>query len=108
MWKRCVSYLLILDKKSYIIIADKPFGDDITSQKLKDKWEEDNDITKDTLLSHMYDALISLFEECKTTKESLTAMMIKYGGKSSIHMQLLFEKFNTLTMGEDSQVWCVM
>lgn len=45
--------------------------------------EEDNDIAKATLLSHMQDDLIPLFEDCKTTKEILIALEIKYGGKST-------------------------
>lgn len=60
MWKAGVSYLLILEKISYVMTTDKPSGDDFTSHKLKDKWEEGN--VKAILLSHMHHDLILLFK----------------------------------------------
>lgn len=37
-------------------------------------------------------------------QEILSALQIKYGRESSTHIQLLFEKSNTLTMDEDPSV----
>lgn len=48
--------------------------------------------------------LIPMLEEFKTAREILSVSEIKYDGKSSIYIQLFLEKFNTVTMDEDSSV----
>lgn len=53
MWKGSVYYRMILDDISYTTTTNKPFRDDFGSHKVKDKWENDNDIAKAALLGHM-------------------------------------------------------
>lgn len=78
-----ISYLLILDKMSYVYDHWQTFQSWFRFQKLKDKWEEDNDIAKAAMLSHIQDDLIPLFKDCKMVKEILSTLEIKYGRKSN-------------------------
>lgn len=52
MWKRSVSFLVILIKISYDTTTYRPSGDNFAYQKLKVKWEEDNDITTAALSAY--------------------------------------------------------
>lgn len=70
MWKCHVSYLLILNKISYIITTDKPSRDYSAPQEVNDKWEGDNDIANAAFLSHLHDDLIALFNSAKQPKNS--------------------------------------
>lgn len=65
MWKRGISYLLILDKISYTMTTNKTYREDFAFQKLKDNWEENNYMAKAALLSFMHDVWFLLFKECK-------------------------------------------
>lgn len=84
--------------------AEKPSGTNDASKRTAAKWEEDNELAKAALLSHMQDDLIPLFEDIKMAKEILSALEQKYGGKYDTYVQLLLDKFNGLTMSEYSSV----
>lgn len=73
--------------KRYVMTTDKPSRDNIASQKLKDKLEEDNAIPK----SHCLVMWMMIWFLC--AKKFLSAIEIKYGGKSITYIQLLLEKF---------------
>lgn len=45
-----------------------------------------------------------MLEEFKTARGILSVSEIKHDGKSSIYIQLLLEKFNSVTMDENSSV----
>lgn len=104
IWKRRVSYLLILDKTYYVTVTEKPSATDEISKKQIEKWEENNEFARAACLSPMQDALILLFEDKKMAKEILGALEKKYGGKYDTYVQLLLENYNGLSMSDSSVV----
>ena len=63
--------------------------------KVKDNWEVDNSLAKASMLYHMKDNIIPLFENKETAKELMEALEAKYGPRSNTHVQLLLDKFNS-------------
>ena len=65
-----------------------------------DNWEVDDSLAKASMLHHMKDNIIPLFEDKETAKELLEALEAKYGPRSDTHVQLLLDKFNSTRMNE--------
>jgi hypothetical protein len=79
-WRRHISYLLTHDKTLYTLSTTKlDQSDDQETEKLRKKWDEDDALAKASILHHMKDNIIPLFEERPTTKEMMDALETKYG-----------------------------
>nr|XP_028964570.1 uncharacterized protein LOC103442899 [Malus domestica] len=101
IWKRRITYLLTHDKTLYIIKDKRPLG----PSRVYNKWVEDNELAKATILNYLEDKLIPLYEECDSIKEIMDVLEKKYGPKSQTYIQLLLEKYNETKMEEtDSMV----
>uniref|UniRef100_A0A2N9F2S2 CCHC-type domain-containing protein n=1 Tax=Fagus sylvatica TaxID=28930 RepID=A0A2N9F2S2_FAGSY len=79
-------------------------SDDQETEKLRKKWDEDDALAKASMLHHMKDNIIPLFEERPTTKEMMDALETKYGCQSDTQIQLLLDKFNNIKMNEGDVV----
>ncbi|KAM1500447.1 hypothetical protein ACFX10_023002 [Malus domestica] len=101
IWKRRITYLLTHDKTLYTIKDERPLG----PSRVYNKWVEDNELAKATILNYMEDKLIPLYEEYDSAKEIMDVLEKKYGPKSQTYIQLLLEKYNGTKMEEtDSMV----
>ncbi|XP_050102770.1 uncharacterized protein LOC126582652 [Malus sylvestris] len=101
IWKRRITYLLTHDKTLYTIKDKRPLG----PSRVYNKWVEDNELAKATILNYLEDKLIPLYEECDSIKEIMDVLEKKYGPKSQTYIQLLLEKYNGTKMEEtDSMV----
>jgi hypothetical protein len=104
-WRRHISYLLTHDKTLHTLSTTKPDqSDDQQTEKLRKKWDEDDALAKASMLHHMKDNIIHLFEERPTTKEMMDALEMKYGCRSDTQIQLLLDKFNNIKMNEGDVV----
>jgi hypothetical protein len=79
-------------------------SDDQEIKKLRKKWDEDDALAKASMLHHMKDNIIPLFEERPTAKEMMDALEMKYGCRSDTQIQLLLDKFNNIKMNEGDVV----
>ena len=77
IWKRWISYLLTHERIIYTIQDDEPT---IGSANWA-KWQDDNELAKATILSHMNDDLIPLYEGLSTAKKITDTLEDKYGPK---------------------------
>jgi hypothetical protein len=69
-WRCHISYLLTHDKTLYILSTTKPDqSDDQETKKSRKKWDEDDTLAKVSMLHHMKDNIIPLFEERPTEKK---------------------------------------
>ena len=104
-WRRHISYLLTHDKTLYTLSTTKPDqSNDQEIEKLRKKWDEDDTLAKASMLHHMKDNIIPLFEEKPTAKEMMDALKTKYGCRSDTQIQLLLNKFNNIKMNEGDVV----
>ncbi|KAK9989463.1 hypothetical protein SO802_029702 [Lithocarpus litseifolius] len=106
-WKRRIKYLLTYERTLYTLSTTKPIPinkKDNEEIKTKDNWEVDDSLTKTSMLHHMKDNIIPLFEDKETTKELMVALEAKYGPRSDTHVQLLLDKFNSTRMSEGDYI----
>jgi hypothetical protein len=69
-WRCHISYLLTHDKTLYTLSTTKPDqSDDQETEKLRKKWDEDDALVKASMLHHMKDNIIPLFEKRPTEKK---------------------------------------
>ena len=64
IWKKKITYLLTNDKTLYTIKDERPLG----PSRVYNKWVEDNELAKPTILNYMEDKLIFLYEEYDSAK----------------------------------------
>lgn len=100
IWKRRITYLLTHEKTLYTLKTDKPSA----ASRNFVKWEEDNALAIATILNHMEDDLIPLYEGYDTAKEIMDVLDEKYGPKSQTYIQLLLEKYNGSRMNENDDM----
>ena len=79
-------------------------SDDQETEKLRKKWDEDDALAKVSMLCHMKDNIIPLFEEMTTAKDMMDALKTKYWCRSNTRIQLLLDKFNNIKMNEGDVV----
>lgn len=87
--KQWISYLLTHEKIIHVIYTANPKVEDpqdIMTSKLRDKWEEENELTRAIIFMYIDDDIIPLYEEYKTAREILDALDAKYGPISYIHI----------------------
>ncbi|KAK9278708.1 hypothetical protein L1049_028283 [Liquidambar formosana] len=70
--------------------------DDPNTLKLKEKWEEDDMLTRASILNHVQDDLIPLYEDFKSAKETMNALEDKYGPKSNTYLTASLGTQNSL------------
>ena len=73
-------------------------------KKLRKKWDEDDALAKASMLHHMKDNIIHLFEERTMAKDMMDALETKYWCRSDTRIQLLQDKFNNIMMNEGDVV----
>lgn len=78
IWKRMITYLLTHDKTLYTIKDERPLG----PSRVYNKWVEDNELAKATILNYMEDKLIPLYEEYDSAKEIMDVLEKKYGQRT--------------------------
>ena len=61
-------------------------------------------LAKASMLHHIKDNIIPLFEDKETAKGLMEALEAKYGPKSETHVQLLLDKFNSTRMNEGDYI----
>ena len=104
-WRRHISYLLTHDKTLYTLSTTKfDQSDDQEIEKLRKKWDEDDAFAKVSILHHMKDNIIHLFEERTMAKDMMDALETKYWCRSDTRIQLLQDKFNNIMMNEGDVV----
>ena len=104
-WRRHISYLLTHDKTLYTLSTTKlDQSDDQETEKLRKKWDEDDALAKASMLHHMKDNIIPLFEERPIAKEMMDDLETKYGCRSDTQIQLLLDKFNNIKMNRGDVV----
>ena len=79
-------------------------SDDQETERLRKKWEEDDAPAKASMLHHMKNNIIPLFEERPIVKDMMDALETKYGCCSDTQIQLLLDKFNNIKMNEGDVV----
>ncbi|KAK0571052.1 hypothetical protein LWI29_010329 [Acer saccharum] len=97
IWKRRIKYLLTHEKTLHTVEKEKPKDAD-------SKWEDDNALARATILNHMQDELIPLYEGFDTARKIMDMLEDKYGPKSETYIQLLLEQFNALKMSENDSM----
>jgi hypothetical protein len=104
-WRRHISYLLTRNKTLYTLSTIKlDHSDNQETEKSRKKWDEDDALAKASMLHHMKDNIILLFEKRLTAKEMINALETKYGCRSDTQIQLLLDKFNNIKMNEGGVV----
>ena len=104
-WRCHISYLLTHNKTLYTLSTTKPdHSDDQETEKSRKKWDEDDTLAKASMLHHMKDNIILLFEERFTAKEMMDALKTKYGCRFETQIQLLLDKFNNIKINEGDVV----
>ena len=87
-WRRHISYLSTHDKTLYTLSTTKlDQSDDQETERLRNKWDEDDTLVKTSMLHHMKDNIIPLFEEMPTAKDMMNALETKYGRRSDTQIQ---------------------
>ena len=76
-------------------------SDDQETEKLRKKWDEH---AKASMLHHMKDNIIPLFEERPIAKDMMDALETKYGCLFDTQIQLLLDKFINIKMNEGDVV----
>ena len=61
-------------------------------------------LAKASMLHHIKDNIMPLFEDKETAKGLMEALEAKYGPKSETHVQLLLDKFNSTRMNEGDYI----
>ena len=106
-WKRHIKYLLTHERNLYTLSTTKPVPIDKNDNegiKAKVNWEVDDSLAKASMLHHMKDNIIPLFEDKETAKELMEALEAKYGPRFDTHVQLLLDKFNGTRMNEGDYI----
>jgi hypothetical protein len=102
-----MEYLLTHDKTLYVLnnIESSP-TDKSTEQEKKDhnKFIEDDQLARATLLTFMQDDLIRVFEDFDTAKRMMDEVRKKYDMTSETHIQLLQKQHNSCKMNESDNV----
>ena len=87
-WKRHIKYLLTHERTLYTLSTTKLIPIDKNDNegiKAKDNWEVDDSLAKTSMLHHMKDNIIPLFEDKETAKELMESLEAKCGSIST-HM----------------------
>ncbi|KAL5764580.1 hypothetical protein ACOSP7_016935 [Xanthoceras sorbifolium] len=79
IWKWRIKYLLTHEKTLHTVDREKPKDAD-------SKWEEDNALARATILNHMQDDFISLYESFDTSKRIMDMLEDKYGPNMVDHI----------------------
>ena len=102
-----MKYLLTHERTLYILSTTKPVPinkNDNEGIKARDNGEVDDSLAKASMLHHMKDNIIPLFEDKEIAKELMVALESKYGPRSETHVQLLLDKFNNTRMNEGDYI----
>ena len=102
-----MKYLLTHERTLYRLSTTKPVPinkNDNEGIKARDNWEVDDSLAKASMLHHMKDNIIPLFEDKEIAKELMVALEAKYGPRSDTHVKLLLDKFNNTRMNEGDYI----
>jgi hypothetical protein len=79
-------------------------SDDQETEKSRNKWDGDDALAKASMLHHMKDNIIPLFEERPIAKDMIDTLETKYRCHSDTQIRLLLDKFNNIKMNEGDAV----